>query len=194
MTTTLSTTTFNEFYIRFSEFFDYSKKCVGIWDDIYDFFYDCNEKYMDVGKLEPTMVDFGQWDHEEYYDASYENCNEWGEKRWATPGAVVNGKLVTTRLQDINVGIEEFIEHSYYESWDEYPYKTDPLGAPLSPFIHGIKQLYHDQINKTGKKSIVGQQPQHGIEMFLRQEHMQECISLRYQISYQSEYFYFNWQ
>ena len=134
VTTTLSTTTFNEFYIRFSEFFDYSKKCVGIWDDIYDFFYDCNEKYMEVGKLEPTMVDFGQWDHEEYYDASYENCNEWGEKRWATPGAVVNGKLVTTRLQDINVGIEEFIEHSYYESWDEYPYKTDPLGAPLSPF------------------------------------------------------------
>ena len=56
------------------------------------------------------------------------------KKRWATPGAVVNGKLVTTRLQDINVGIEEFIEHSYYESWDEYPYKTDPLGAPLSPF------------------------------------------------------------
>ena len=97
VTTTLSTTTFNEFYIRFSEFFDYSKKCVGIWDDIYDFFYDCNEKYMEVGKLEPTMVDFGQWDHEEYYDASYENCNEWGEKRWATPGAVVNGKLVTTR-------------------------------------------------------------------------------------------------
>ena len=34
VTTTLSTTTFNEFYIRFSEFFDYSKKCVGIWDDI----------------------------------------------------------------------------------------------------------------------------------------------------------------
>ncbi len=134
VTTTLSTTTFNEFYIRFSEFFDYSKKCVGIWDDIYDFFYECDERFKEVGKLDATMVDFGQWDHEDYYDASYENCNAWGEKRWSTPGALINGKLVTTRLQDLNVGIEEFIEHSYYEMWEDQPYKTDPLGAPLSPY------------------------------------------------------------
>ena len=134
VTTTLSTTTFNEFYIRFSEFFDYSKKCVGIWDDIYDFFYECDERFKEVGKLDATMVDFGQWDHEDYYDASYENCNAWGEKRWSTPGALINGKLVTTRLQDLNVGIEEFIEHSYYEMWENHPYKTDPLGAPLSPY------------------------------------------------------------
>jgi hydrogenase large subunit len=38
-----------------------------------------------------------------------------------------------TRLTDINVGLEEFVEHSYYETWDEYPFKTDPLGSPLSP-------------------------------------------------------------
>ena len=60
VTTTLSTTTFNEFYIRFSEFFDYSKKCVGIWDDIYDFFYECDERFKEVGKLDATIVDFGQ--------------------------------------------------------------------------------------------------------------------------------------
>ena len=53
---------------------------------------------MDVGKLEPTMVDFGQWDHEAYYDASYANCNEWGEKVGNT-WTVVNGKLVTTRYK-----------------------------------------------------------------------------------------------
>ena len=47
------------------------------------------------------MVDLGQWDHEDYYDASYANCNEWGEARWSTPGAMVAGKLVTTRLRDI---------------------------------------------------------------------------------------------
>tara|TARA_B100000315_G_scaffold254068_1_gene294318 strand:+ start:12450 stop:14330 length:1881 start_codon:yes stop_codon:yes gene_type:complete len=134
VTTTLNTTTFNEFYIRFSEFFDYSKKCVGIWDEIYDFFYECDERFKDVGRLDPTIVDFGQWDHEDFYDASYENCNTWGEKRWSTPGAVVNGELVTTRLQDINVGLEEFITHSYYEAWDDFPYPKDPLGAPLSPY------------------------------------------------------------
>jgi hydrogenase large subunit len=30
-------------------------------------------------------------------------------------------------------GLEEFVEHSYYEKWDDYPFKTDPLGAPISP-------------------------------------------------------------
>ncbi len=79
------------------------------------------------------MIDNGQWDHEDYYDATYANCNAWGEKRWSTPGIVVDGKLVSTRLTDINVGLEEFVEHSYYEKWDDYPLKTDPLGAPLSP-------------------------------------------------------------
>ncbi|KNG92198.1 nickel-dependent hydrogenase large subunit [Pseudaestuariivita atlantica] len=133
VTTTITTTTFNEFYLKISQFFDYAKKCVAIWDDVFDFFYDCDPKYKEVGRIPATMIDFGQWDHEDYYDASYENCNAWGEKRWSTPGVVVNGKLVTTRLTDINVGLEEFVEHSYYEKWEDYPFKTDPLGNPLSP-------------------------------------------------------------
>ncbi|MEM9814250.1 MAG: nickel-dependent hydrogenase large subunit, partial [Pseudomonadota bacterium] len=133
VTTTITTSTFNEFYLRIQEFFDYAKKCVAIWNDVFDFFYECDPGYRDVGRIPATMVDLGQWDHEDYYDASYENCNEWGEKRWSTPGVVVDGKLVTTRLTDINVGLEEFIEHSYYEQWEDYPFKTDPLGNPLSP-------------------------------------------------------------
>lgn len=134
MSLTITTTTFSEFYLKIKEFFDYSKKCVGIWDDIYDFFYECNPQFKECGAHPPTMVDCGQWDHEEYYDATYENCNKWGEKRWSTPGVVVDGKLLTTRLQDINVGLEEFVEHSFYEGWEDYPFKTDPLGAPISPY------------------------------------------------------------
>lgn len=133
VTTTLTPTTFNEFYIKLTPFFDYAKKCVAIWDDVYDFMYDCNPDYRHCGELPATMVDFGQWDHEDWYDATYANCNEWGEHRWSTPGAVVDGRLVTTRLRDLNVGLEEFVEHSYYQPWDEQPFKTDPLGAPLSP-------------------------------------------------------------
>jgi len=133
VTTTINTSTFTEFYVKLRQFFDYAKRCVAIWDDVYDFFYEADPRYRDVGRLAPTMVDCGQWDHEDHYDASYANCNAWGEKRWSTPGAIVDGKLVTTRLQDINVGLEEFIEHSFYEPWKEQPFKTDPLGAPLSP-------------------------------------------------------------
>ena len=133
VTTTITTTTFNEFYLRIQQFFDYSKKCVGIWDDIFDFFYECDARFLECGRLSPTMIDFGQWDHEDYYDATYANCNTWGEHRWSTPGVLIDGRLVTTRLTDINVGLEEFVEHSYYEKWDDYPFKTDPLGNTLSP-------------------------------------------------------------
>jgi hydrogenase large subunit len=133
VTTTITTSTFNEFYLRIQQFFDYAKKCVGIWDDVFDFFYECDPKYRECGRLPATMIDFGQWDHEDYYDGTYANCNAWGEKRWSTPGVLVDGRLVTTRLTDINVGLEEFVEHSYYEKWDDYPFKTDPLGNPLSP-------------------------------------------------------------
>jgi hydrogenase large subunit len=133
VTTTLTPTTLNEFYVKIQAFCDYSRKCVGIWDDVFDFMYDCNPEFEHCGELPATMVDLGQWDHEEHYDASYANCNAWGEKRWSTPGAVVNGRLVTTRLQDLNVGMEEFVEHSYYENWTDFPFRTDPAGQPLSP-------------------------------------------------------------
>lgn len=133
VTTTITTTTFNEFYLKIQHFFDYAKKCVTIWDDVFDFFYECDPGYRDCGRLPGTMIDLGQWDHEDHYDASYANCNAWGERRWSTPGVLVEGKLVTTRLTDINVGLEEFVEHSYYEPWQDYPFRTDPLGSPLSP-------------------------------------------------------------
>ena len=133
VTTTITTNTMTEFYLKLVPFFDYAKRCVAIWDDIYDFMYEANPMYRHLGEIPPTMVDFGQWDHEDYYDASYKNCNTWGEKRWSTPGAMVNGKLVTTRLTDLNVGFEEFVEHSYYEPWDTIPFKTDPNGNPISP-------------------------------------------------------------
>ncbi len=133
VTTTINTSTLNEFYVKIQQFFDYAKKCIGVWDEVFDFFYECDPKFQDCGRRPATMIDNGQWDHEDYYDATYANCNAWGEKRWSTPGIVVDGKLVSTRLTDINVGLEEFVEHSYYEKWDDYPFKTDPLGAPLSP-------------------------------------------------------------
>jgi hydrogenase large subunit len=134
VTTTLSLTTFNEFYNRLNQFFDYSKRVVAIWDDLTDFFYAANPLYRQVGARPATMIDLGIWDHPDAYDATYQNCNTWGARRWATPGVVVNGELITTDLQSINVGMEEFVEHSYYEGWDGHRFKTDPLGAPLSPY------------------------------------------------------------
>ena len=52
---------------------------------------------------------------------------------FVTPGVVVDGKLVTTDLVDINLGIRILLGSSYYEDWnDREMFVThDPLGNPV---------------------------------------------------------------
>jgi len=135
LSVTIDITALNEIYNRLVQFFDYGQKVAGIWDDVFDFFLDHDPNYENCGKRPATMVDTGVWDHPDHYDATYENCNEWGKARWATPGVLVDGELVTTNLRDLNLGLEEFVEHSYYESWHEngQRFDTDKMGGPLSP-------------------------------------------------------------
>lgn len=137
VSTTVTLQTFNEVYVRLQKFFDYSKKVVAIWDDLTEFFYEANPAYRQVGARAKNMVDLGIWDDPETYDATYANCATWGDQRWATPGAVIGGELVTTSLQNLNLGIEEFVAHSFYHEWvngaaPKHP--QDPKGAPLSPY------------------------------------------------------------
>jgi hydrogenase large subunit len=138
VSTTITLQVFNEIYTRLHQFFDYSKKVVAIWDDITEFFYEADPAYMKNGMRAANMVDFGIWDDVDTYDATYENCGSWGEKRWATPGAVIGGELVTTNLQNINLGLEEFVDHAFYDEWTNGngnpKFPTDPSGSPLSPY------------------------------------------------------------
>ncbi len=140
MSTTVTIGVFNEIYARLSQLFDYCKKTAFIWDDLCEFFYDVNPEYKKVGARPANMIDTGIWDDPYAYDASYQNCNEWGERRWATPGVIINGELVTTKLQALNIGIEEFVEHSYYETWDSPRFENDPAGNPISPHHMWNKQ------------------------------------------------------
>ena len=89
MSSTITLTVMNEMYVRLSQFFDYGKKIAAIWDDITDFFYEANPAYKQVGQRRANMIDTGIFDHPDAYDATYKNANAWGEKRWATPGAIV---------------------------------------------------------------------------------------------------------
>ncbi|GAC1431665.1 MAG: nickel-dependent hydrogenase large subunit [Thermoanaerobaculia bacterium] len=125
---------FNIFLNRLMKMFDLAKKSIAIWEDITAFFYEANPEYKKVGSRPLNFADTGIWDDPFAYDGTYENCDDWGEKRWATPGVIINGELVTTKLRQINLGIEEFIEHSFYEPWTGQPHKTDPMGSPLSPY------------------------------------------------------------
>jgi hydrogenase large subunit len=128
----LSSDKIDEFAAKLAPFIDYAKRTALVWDDVFDFLLEANPDYARLGEAPATMLDFGQWDHEDYYDASYARCDEWGRQRWSTPGAVIDGKLVTTRLTELNCGLEDCVERSFYEVAGEHAYATDPLGNPLS--------------------------------------------------------------
>ena len=134
VSSTITLQTINEVHSRMSQVFDYAQRMIAVWDDITEFFYGLDDRYRQVGARPTNMIDPGFWDDPYAYDATYENCNEWGLRRPSTPGVVIDGELVTTRLTDINVGWEEFVEHSYYEDWAGDRYDTDHLGNPISPY------------------------------------------------------------
>ncbi len=113
----VDTSDMNVYMLRVVRFFDYSRKVAAVWDDIVDFFYEANPRYREVGARAPNLIDNGHWDDPWAYDALYENASRWGEARWATPGAIVDGRLVTTDLQRLHGGTEESVEHSFYENW-----------------------------------------------------------------------------
>lgn len=126
--------TFNQVLGRVNTLLDYAKKIATIWDDLVDFFYDAEPRYRRVGELPGNLLTVGLWDDPEAYDASYTNCNGWGQHRMALPGVMINGELRTSRLSDINIGIEEFVDHSFYENWPGQIFQADPLSGPLSPW------------------------------------------------------------
>src|SRR5579885_251819 len=59
--------------------------------------------------------------------------NDWGNAMFVTPGIIVDGRLVTTNLVDINIGIRILLGSSYYEDWQngETFVAKDPLGNPV---------------------------------------------------------------
>ena len=125
---------FNQVLGRVNALLDYSKKLTSVWDDLVDFFYDAEPRYRRVGELPGNLISAGLWDDPEAYDASYVNCNEWGLRRSSAPGVIINGEMRSDRLSDINIGIEEFIDHSYYEQWEGGHVPADQLSGPISPW------------------------------------------------------------
>jgi hydrogenase large subunit len=136
MSSTIDLTVMNEMFTRLAQFFDYSKRISRIWDDLTRFFYEADAAYRKVGSRRAHLVDTGIFDHVDAYDATYAGAPSWGDRRWATPGVIVDGQLATTDLHKINMGIEEFVEHSYYDEWTGAArhFPRDPAGNPLSPY------------------------------------------------------------
>ncbi|MGQ9468303.1 MAG: nickel-dependent hydrogenase large subunit [Nitrososphaerales archaeon] len=107
----------------------FAKEFVLIFDDLLDFL--ARIGYEDAGARKSNLICYGIFEDPEAYDAKYENMTKWAEKRKITPGVVINGELVTTDLVEINLGIRQYVTHSYLEDWGTHDIKKDPLGNEI---------------------------------------------------------------
>ncbi|MBA3305187.1 MAG: nickel-dependent hydrogenase large subunit [Thermoleophilaceae bacterium] len=120
---------------RVTEFLDYSQKVVAVWDDVVDFFFEADPRFREVGEGPRNFIDLGQWDDPYAYDGTFETASAWAERRWSTPGAIVDGKLKTTDVRRVNQGVEEFVDHSFYEDWvgkESARFANDQVGSKIS--------------------------------------------------------------
>jgi hydrogenase large subunit len=124
---------FTDYIVRLMKYVEFMKKVLPLHDDLFDFFYDALPGYEEVGRRRILLGCWGSFNDPEYCDYTYKNMTNWGRKMFVTPGVVVDGKLVTTDLVDINLNIRILLGSSYYDDWknSETFVKTDPLGNPV---------------------------------------------------------------
>ena len=124
---------FSEYLVRLMKYVEFMKKVVPLHDDLFDFFYQALPGYEKVGQRRVLLGCWGSWNDPEHCDYTYQNMNRWGEAMYVTPGVVVDGKLVTTNLVDINLGIRILLGSSFYDDWQsqETFVRQDPLGNPV---------------------------------------------------------------
>jgi hydrogenase large subunit len=154
LSTTVTLRELNETHNRIIRTIDFAKLGVFIWEDLTEFFYEADSRYKEVGARPKNLIDSGIWDDPFAYDGTYAGAAQWGDRRWATPGVIVDGELVTTNLHHINIGIEEFVEHGFYEGWENEAlrFRTDPAGNPLSPHHPWNKETKPAPVHKRSWK------------------------------------------
>jgi hydrogenase large subunit len=124
---------FTDYMVRLMRYVEFMKKVVPLHDDLFDFFYEALPGYEKVGQRRILLGCWGSFQDPDVCDYKYENMDKWGNAMYVTPGVVVDGKLVTTNLVDINLGIRILLGHSYYDDWqnEEKFVDKDPLGNPV---------------------------------------------------------------
>jgi hydrogenase large subunit len=124
---------FTDYLVRLMKYVEFMKKVVPLHDDLFDFFYEAMPGYEKVGQRRILLGCWGSYNDPDSCDYTYKNMAEWGRKMFVTPGVVVDGKLVTNSLVDINLNIRILLGSSYYDDWQgsETFVARDPLGNPV---------------------------------------------------------------
>jgi hydrogenase large subunit len=125
--------TFMDYLARLMRYVEYMKICVPLHDDLFDFFYDALPGYEKVGERRVLLGCWGSLNDPEVCNFKYRDMTDWGRHMFVTPGIVVDGKLVTNDLVQINLGMRILLGHSYYEDWQNEPMlvERDPMGNAI---------------------------------------------------------------
>src|SRR5579885_1565589 len=125
---------FTDYLVRLMKYVEFMKRVVPLHDDLFDFFYEALPGYEKVGQRRVLLGCWGAFNNPDVCDYTYEHMGDWGRGMYVTPGIVVDGKLVTNDLVDINLGIRILLGSSYYADWQESGetfVRQDPLGNPV---------------------------------------------------------------
>jgi hydrogenase large subunit len=125
---------FTDYLVRLMKYIEFMKKVVPLHDDLFDFMYQALPGYEKVGYRRTLLGCWGAFNDPAVCDYSYERMGNWGRAMFVTPSVIVDGKVVTNDLVDINLGLRILLGHSYYEDWakgGEKFVERDPLGNPV---------------------------------------------------------------
>jgi hydrogenase large subunit len=124
---------FTDYLVRLMKYVEFMKKVVPLHDDLFDFFYEALPGYEEVGRRRVLLGCWGSFNNPAVCDYSYKKMTDWGRAMYVTPGVVVDDKLVTNDLVDINLNIRILLGSSYYDGWEnaEKFVQKDPLGNPV---------------------------------------------------------------
>jgi hydrogenase large subunit len=103
--TTATIQLFTDYYTRLMRYVEFMKRVVPMHDDLFDFFYEAMPGYEEVGRRRVLLGCWGAFQDPEVCNFAYKDMTEWGRAMGVTPGVVVDGKLVTNDLVQINLGI-----------------------------------------------------------------------------------------
>ena len=129
---TLSPTDLEQYAAMLAQNVAFAKEFIPTFDDLLDFVLSMG--YEECGSRSNNMVSFGAYEDPLAYNANYEDMADWSLKRKVSPGVIIDGELVTQDMIEVNVGVQEMVERSYYEDWDGPKMDKDPLGNPLTKY------------------------------------------------------------
>ena len=133
-----------DYAVRLLYLVDPAKRIVQMVFDLLDFLASV-PGLSDIGVGPKNFIDSGMWDDPEPYDHTWEGLELRSKMRWAAPGVVLDGQLVTGDLREVAAGVEEDTSLSFYDDVAR--------SLPGAPYPILQRRAHPQRINWDGKRS-----------------------------------------